>query len=163
MQAVDLAIQNGVDLDGTPIPQKMLDLYNRIMDEENKRQRSGVRKSMRNRCVKTGSKHFDQETLNLLLIDSGWEGLKEKEILFRSNFLNYLNHPFLLEDIIFSFSAFVLLIAFLKAKLASITVTIDIKKRPEIPIICSFGEGSESPCKKMPKANRAVLAVMEKK
>ena len=28
MQAVDLAIQNGVDLDGTPIPQKMLDLYN---------------------------------------------------------------------------------------------------------------------------------------
>ena len=27
---------------------------------------------------------------------------------------------------------------FLKAKLASITVTIDIKKRPEIPIICSL-------------------------
>ena len=24
MQAVDLAIQNGVDLDGTPIPKKML-------------------------------------------------------------------------------------------------------------------------------------------
>ena len=43
MQAVDLAIENGVDLDGTPIPQKMLDLYNRIMDEENKRQRSGVK------------------------------------------------------------------------------------------------------------------------
>ena len=64
MHAVDLAIQNGVDLDGTPIPQKMLDLYNRIMDEENKRQRSGVKKSMRNRCVKTGSKHFDKETLN---------------------------------------------------------------------------------------------------
>ena len=30
MQAVDLAIENGVDLDGTPIPKKMLDLYNRI-------------------------------------------------------------------------------------------------------------------------------------
>ena len=30
MQAVDLAIQNGVDLDGTPIPPKMLDLYNRM-------------------------------------------------------------------------------------------------------------------------------------
>jgi len=85
MQAVDLAIQNGVDLDGTPIPPKMLDLYNRIMDEENKRQRSGVKKSMRNRCVKTGSKHFDKETLNQLLIDSGWEGLKEKEILFFYN------------------------------------------------------------------------------
>ena len=27
MQTVDLAIQNGVDFDGTPIHQKMLDLY----------------------------------------------------------------------------------------------------------------------------------------
>jgi len=77
--------------------------------------------------------------------------------------LNYLNHPFLLEEIIFSFSDFVLLLAFLKAKLASITVTIDMKKRPEIPIICSFWEGSESPCKKIPKANQAVLAVRVKK
>tara|TARA_B100001027_G_scaffold18057_1_gene10844 strand:+ start:111 stop:365 length:255 start_codon:yes stop_codon:yes gene_type:complete len=84
MQAVDLAIQNGVDLDGT-IPLKMLDLYNRIMDKENKRLRSGVKKSIRNRCVKTGSKHFDKETLNQLLTDSGWEGLKEKEILFFYN------------------------------------------------------------------------------
>ena len=54
----------------------------------------------------------------------------------------------MLEDIIFSFSAFVILLAFLKAKLASITVTIDIKKRPEIAIICSVWVGSESPCKK---------------
>jgi len=52
--------------------------------------------------------------------------------------LNYLNHPFFLEENIFSFSAFDLLLAFLKAKFASITVTIDIKKRPEIPIICSL-------------------------
>ena len=43
MQAVDLAIQNGVDLDGTPIPQKMLDLYNRIINEENK-DKQGVKK-----------------------------------------------------------------------------------------------------------------------
>ena len=82
MQAVDAAIEKGVDLDGTPIPPKMLELYNRIMNEENKRKRSGVKKSMRNRCVKTGSKHFDKETLNQLLIESGWDGLKEKEILF---------------------------------------------------------------------------------
>ena len=82
MQAVDEAIKNGIDLDGTPIPYKMLELYNRIMNKENKRARSGVIKSMRNRCVKTGSKHFDQETLDQLLIDSGWEGLKEKEISF---------------------------------------------------------------------------------
>ena len=82
MQAVDEAIKNGVDLDGSPIPTKMLELYNKIMFEENKRERTGVKKSMRNRCVKTGSKHFDKETLDQLLIDSGWEGLKEKEILF---------------------------------------------------------------------------------
>ena len=37
MQAVELAIQNGVDLDGTPIPPKILDLQNKIMDEEYKR------------------------------------------------------------------------------------------------------------------------------
>ena len=55
------------------------------MDEENKRQRSSVKKSMRNRCVVNGSKHFDKETLNQLLIDSEWEGLKEKEILFFYN------------------------------------------------------------------------------
>ena len=47
MQAVDAAIENGVDLDGTPIPPKMLGLYNRIMNEEKKRQRSGVKKSMK--------------------------------------------------------------------------------------------------------------------
>ena len=85
MRDVDLAIKNGVDLDGSPIPPKMLDLYKKIMDEENKRERSGVKKSMRNRCVKTGSKHFDKETLNKLLIESGWEGLNDKEILFFYN------------------------------------------------------------------------------
>ena len=69
IQAVDHAIQSGIDLDGTPIPPKMLNQYNKIMYVENKGQRSGVKKSMRNRCVKTGSKHFDKEILNQLLID----------------------------------------------------------------------------------------------
>ena len=82
MQAVDKAIEQGIDLDGSPIPKKMLDLYNQIMDKESKRERSGVKKSMRNRCVKTGSKHYDKETLNKLLINAGWEGLKDKEISF---------------------------------------------------------------------------------
>ena len=82
MQAIDESISRGFDLDGTPIPEKMLKLYNLIMAEENKRQRSGVKKSMRNRCVKTGSKHFDQRTLDQLLIDAGWDGLKDKEIAF---------------------------------------------------------------------------------
>ncbi len=82
MKAVDEAISKGIDLDGSPIPTKMLALYKKIMDVENKRKRSGVTKSMRNRCVKTGSKHFDKETLNNLLIEAGWDGLKEKEIKF---------------------------------------------------------------------------------
>ena len=82
MKAVDEAISKGIDLDGSAIPTKMLELYNKIMDVENKRIRSGVTKSMRNRCVKTGSKHFDKETLNNLLIEAGWDGLKEKEIKF---------------------------------------------------------------------------------
>ena len=82
MKSVDEAISKGIDLDGSPIPTKMLELYKKIMDVENKRKRSGVTKSMRNRCVKTGSKHFDKETLNNLLIEAGWDGLKEKEIKF---------------------------------------------------------------------------------
>ena len=82
MKAVDEAISKGIDLDGSPIPTKMLELYKKIMDVENKRKRSGVTKSMRNRCVKTGSKHFDKETLNNLLIEAGWDGLQEKEIKF---------------------------------------------------------------------------------
>ena len=43
MQAVDEAIKNCIDLDRNPIPPKMLELYNKIMNEENKRERSGVK------------------------------------------------------------------------------------------------------------------------
>ena len=83
--AIDKAIQAGLDLDGTPIPSEMLTLYREVMDKENARKRSGVKKSMRNRVVKTGSKHFDQDTLNSLLIKAGWDGLKTKEIVFFYN------------------------------------------------------------------------------
>ncbi|MED5384100.1 MAG: DUF4090 family protein [Cyanobacteriota bacterium] len=79
---VDAAIQAGVDLDGTPIPESMLSLYQEVMDLESRRARSGVLKSMRNRVVKTGAKHFDQESLNTRLIAAGWDGLKDKEIAF---------------------------------------------------------------------------------
>ena len=79
---VDAAIKAGVDLDGSPIPADMLALYNQVMDLESQRARSGVLKSMRNRVVKTGAKHFDQETLNQRLQAAGWEGLKDKEIAF---------------------------------------------------------------------------------
>ncbi len=80
--AIDKAIQAGLDLDGSPIPSGMLILYKEVMDKENSRKRSGVKKSMRNRIVKTGSKHFDQDTLNSRLIKAGWDGLKPKEVAF---------------------------------------------------------------------------------
>ena len=79
---VDAAIKAGVDLDGSPIPEAMLVLYNQVMDLESQRARSGVLKSMRNRVVKTGAKHFAQETLNQRLLEAGWDGLKDKEIAF---------------------------------------------------------------------------------
>ncbi|CAE07752.1 conserved hypothetical protein [Synechococcus sp. WH 8103] len=79
---VDAAIKAGVDLDGSPIPAPMLALYNEVMDLESQRARSGVIKSMRNRVVKTGAKHFDRESLNQRLLDAGWDGLKDKEIAF---------------------------------------------------------------------------------
>ena len=81
-KAIDNAIQAGLDLDGSPIPSKMLTLYREVMDKENARKRSGVKKSMRNRVVKTGAKHFDKDTLNSRLIEAGWDGLKTKEIDF---------------------------------------------------------------------------------
>ena len=79
---VDAAITAGVDLDGSPIPEAMLALYNQVMDLESQRTRSGVLKSMRNRVVKTGAKHFDKDTLNRRLLEAGWDGLKDKEIAF---------------------------------------------------------------------------------
>ena len=78
----DGALASGIELDGTPCPVPMLKLYNEVMELESQRARSGVKKSMRNRIVKTGAKHFDQQTLDQRLKAAGWEGLKEKEIAF---------------------------------------------------------------------------------
>ena len=79
---VDAAIASGIDLDGTPIPAEMIALYTEVKDLESQRARSGVKKSMRNRIVKTGSKHFDQASLDERLKAAGWDGLKAKEIAF---------------------------------------------------------------------------------
>tara|TARA_Y100001968_G_scaffold272187_1_gene264247 strand:- start:140 stop:412 length:273 start_codon:yes stop_codon:yes gene_type:complete len=80
--AIDKAIAAGLDLDGSPIPAEMLILYEEVMEKENARKRSGVKKSMRNRIVKSGAKHFDQDTLNSRLIKAGWDGLRPNEIDF---------------------------------------------------------------------------------
>ena len=84
-KAIDNAIEAGLDLDGSPIPDEMLKLYREVMDKEGTRKRSGVKKSMRNRIVRTGAKHFNQDTLNNRLIKAGWDGLKDKEIEFFFN------------------------------------------------------------------------------
>ena len=80
--AINDAIEVGLDLDGSKIPLEMLNLYREVMDQERARKRSGVQKSMRNRIVRSGAKHFSQENLNRRLIEAGWEGLKPKEIEF---------------------------------------------------------------------------------
>ena len=84
-ESVDNAISQGIDLDGSTIPAEMLMLYKQVMDKENARKRSGVKKSMRNRIVRSGSKHYDQQSLNKMLVDSGWDGLSKKEIQFFYN------------------------------------------------------------------------------
>lgn len=80
--AIDQAIAQGVDLDGSPIPGAMLELYQEVMAKENARPRSGVTKSMRNRIVRSGSKHLSQDDLDQRLKAAGWEGLKAKEVAF---------------------------------------------------------------------------------
>jgi hypothetical protein len=80
--SIDDAIAAGVDLDGTPIPDAMLALYQEVMALENARPRSGVKKSMRNRIVRSGAKHLDRSSLDQRLQEAGWNGLSEKEIAF---------------------------------------------------------------------------------
>ena len=60
----------------------MLALYEEVMALENSRPRSGVVRSMRNRILRSGSKHFDCDSLNARLNAAGWEGLKDKEVAF---------------------------------------------------------------------------------
>ena len=61
--AIDNAIKAGLDIDGSPLPEAMLKLYREVMEKEAQRQRSGVRKSMRNRIVRTwldaGTHHLE--------------------------------------------------------------------------------------------------------
>lgn len=80
--AVDTAIAQGVDLDGTPIPPAMLELYHKVMSLEAQRQRSGVQNTMRSRIVRIGAKHIPQVELNEMLVQAGFAPLKAKEIAF---------------------------------------------------------------------------------
>jgi hypothetical protein len=80
--AIDVAIANGIDFDGTPIPTAKLELYNQVMALEANRQRSGVSNTMRSRIVRIGAKHIARDELDKMLTDAGFAPLKEKEIAF---------------------------------------------------------------------------------
>ena len=80
--AIDAAIAAGHDLDGSPIPEAMLSLYREVMNLENARPRSGVKKSMRNRIVRSGAKHLESSVLDERLKQAGWSGLSDKEMAF---------------------------------------------------------------------------------
>ncbi|MBK1990348.1 DUF4090 family protein [Sphaerospermopsis aphanizomenoides BCCUSP55] len=80
--AIDVAIAQGIDFDGSPIPLAKLDLYNQVMALEAGRQRSGVSNTMRSRIVRIGAKHIPQAELDQKLIEAGFAPLKEKEIAF---------------------------------------------------------------------------------
>jgi hypothetical protein len=80
--AVDAAIAQGVDLDGSPIPTAKLELYRKVMALEAGRQRSGVSNTMRSRIVRIGAKHLPQDQLNQLLEAAAFTPLKAKEVAF---------------------------------------------------------------------------------
>lgn len=80
--AVDAAIAQGIDLDGSPIPPAKLELYHKVMGLEGDRQRSGVSNTMRSRIVRIGAKHLPQDELNQMLLDADFAPLKDKEIRF---------------------------------------------------------------------------------
>jgi hypothetical protein len=80
--AIDRAIAEGIDLDGSPIPANKLALYNQVMGFEAGRQRSGVTNTMRSRIVRIGAKHLPQDKLDQMLSDADFPPLKDKEIAF---------------------------------------------------------------------------------
>jgi len=80
--AVDEAIAQGIDLDGSTIPAAKLDLYTKVMALEAGRQRSGVTTTMRSRIVRIGAKHLPLAELNQSLIAADFTPLKDNEIFF---------------------------------------------------------------------------------
>jgi hypothetical protein len=80
--AIDAAIASGIDLDGSPIPPKKLELYHQVMELEAGRQRSGVSNTMRSRIVRIGAKHIPRPDLDRMLVEAGFAPLKDKEIAF---------------------------------------------------------------------------------
>lgn len=80
--AIDVAIESGVDFDGSVIPAAKLDLYHSVMALEAGRQRSGVSNTMWSRIVRICAKHIPQAELGAKLEAAGFAPLKAKDIAF---------------------------------------------------------------------------------
>ena len=80
--AIDIAIEKGIDFDGSAIPAAKLELYKTVMGMEAGRQRSGVSNTMRSRIVRIGAKHIPQDELNAKLEAAGFAPLKDKDVAF---------------------------------------------------------------------------------
>ena len=80
--AIDRAIADGIDFDGSVIPSAKLELYHKVMAIEAGRQRSGVSNTMRSRIVRIGAKHISQTELNQMLEAADFAPLKDKEVAF---------------------------------------------------------------------------------
>ena len=80
-ESIERAITDGIDLSGAPLPKDMVAFYKEVMQKEADRI-CRVRIAMRKKIIATGSKHYDQETMNQRLIDAGWDGLKAAEIAY---------------------------------------------------------------------------------
>ena len=80
--SVNQAIEKGIDLDGSPISQKMLDLYKKVQDLEATRKRHKATDCMRTRIVRSAHNYFSKEEMDELLEEAGWNLLSQKEIDF---------------------------------------------------------------------------------
>ena len=80
-ESIERAILDGIDLNGAPLPKDMVNFYKEVMQREAERI-CRVRIAMRKKIIATGSKHYDQETMNQRLLEAGWEGLKAAEIAY---------------------------------------------------------------------------------
>lgn len=78
-EAIEAAIARGVDLDDRPLPLPQLELYRTVMELEAGRPRSGVQRTLRDRIVRIGCKHFSPAELDLQLREVDFPGLTARE------------------------------------------------------------------------------------
>ena len=84
-EAIDEAINKGIELDGSKIPEEKLNLYKKVKYLESQRERHRAADCMRTRIVRSANNYFTLEELNRELKNAGWKTLNEKEEKFFFN------------------------------------------------------------------------------